>query len=97
MLEKELAAFFVLFMSKDIMCIILHILLNVNHNNRTVLSVFSKQFFVISCLGFTERAVFVERETETQRAESSAGFSEFWTATSVLLSAPKSKALASLA
>lgn len=41
--------------------------------------------------------MFVERETETQRAESSADFSEFWTAASVLLPVPKSKTLASLA
>lgn len=37
--------------------------------------------------------MFVERETETQRAESSADFSEFWTAASVLLPVPESKTL----
>lgn len=71
--------------------------MNVDRNNKTVISVFSKHFFVISWLEFTEGCLFVERETETKRAESSADFSEFWTAASVLLPVPKSKTLASLA
>lgn len=83
---------------KGIKCIVLHILLNVNHNNKTVISVFSKLFFCYFLVGiYCEGCVFVERETETQRAESSADFSEFWTAASVLLPVPKSKTLASLA
>lgn len=102
MLDKELAVLFVFFTSvsslKGIKCIILHILLNVDHNKRTVISVFSKQFFVISWLEFTERVVCLWKGRQRHRgSESSADFSEFWTTASVLLPVPKSKALASLA
>lgn len=45
----------------------LHILVNVDHNNKTVISVFSKHFFVISWLEFTERVVCLWKERQRQR------------------------------